>query len=267
MIMAQHEARRGASRDKKAEEQRPRFDISLWFNRLLILSGAAVVGAVGLKGWNYISTQPIEHIRVTGDLENLQRESVQELIQPALTGGFLKADLDLVRHQLESLPWIYEASVRRRWPASLQINVVEQRPIARWGKKGFINHSGEVFQSRRADEELALPALRGPDGSARELMSQYLRLKPLLRPLGLELRALELDSRGQLRATTTSGMELVLGNSEFVERIQRFAAIYPQHLQQRLEDIERVDLRYDNGMAVAFSAPENEAEASQLAGL
>jgi cell division protein FtsQ len=98
-------------------------------------------------------------------------------------------------------------------------------------------------------------------------MARYLRLLDLLGPLGLELRALSLDERHELRATTTGGMELVIGNSDFIERVQRFIAVYPQHLRPRLGDIERVDLRYASGLAVAFREPQEQEPGSQVAGL
>jgi cell division protein FtsQ len=49
-------------------------------------------------------------------------------------------------------------------------------------------------------------------------------------------------------------MQLILGSEDFLARMQRFVAIYRSELRTRTDAIERVDLRYESGMAVAFSA-------------
>ena len=112
---------------------------SVWFNRFLVLGAVAVVLVAGTKGFMVVQSLPVQRISVTGELEHTQAQVVQDIVQPGLAGGFLKADLQHIRQQLESLPWIYEASVRRRWPAALEIHVVEETPIARWGEDGFLN--------------------------------------------------------------------------------------------------------------------------------
>lgn len=227
-----------------------------WVNRMLVLAGVGIVGIAGLQGWIVLQEIPVERISVTGALHRTQTEALQEMVQPALAGGFLGADLEQVQTQLQALPWIYRVSVRRRWPNALEIDVQEQLPIARWGEGGFLNHEGEVFHSTGIQGEQTLPRLEGPPGSTRQLIVSYQQLGELLQPLSLELRELSLDDRGHLRAVLAGGMELVLGNSEFGERLQRFATVYRTELAQRAGAVKRVDLRYESGLAVAFREPE-----------
>ncbi len=259
---------RGATRQHSKEElvpaRAPRKPWSFnWLNRLMVLIGAGVVLAAALQGFITLESIPVQRIAVTGNLQHTQTEVVQELVQPALAGGFLNADLAEIRQQLEALPWIYRASVRRRWPSSLEINVIEQLPIARWGEGGFLNHEGEVFQSANAEAWQELPRLVGPEGAQRELMSRYQRLEELLAAIGLEVQTLTIDNRGQLTAQLSGGVNLVLGSEAFLERVQRFVAVYRADLAPRADDIERVDMRYQAGLAVAFRAPEP----AQVAGL
>lgn len=234
-----------------------------WVNRLLILLGVGVVCVVGLRGWIALQELPVQRIAVTGNLHRTQTELVQDMVQPALVGGFLSANLEDVRARLQALPWIYQVSVRRRWPSTLEINVQEQLPIARWGQGGFLNHEGEVFQSSSVAGEASLPRLDGPAGSARELIVSYQQLGELLQPLGLVLHALSLDERGHLSAELDSGTQLALGNVDFGDRLERFATVYRRELAARWDEVERVDLRYENGMAVAFREPA--VDVAQLA--
>ena len=236
--------------------------LSVWLNRGLILVAATVVIALGTQAYLKLQSIPVERISVTGTLQHTQTEAVQKMVQPALQGGFLNADLTLLREQLEALPWIYEATVRRRWPNALEIHVVEQLPIARWGEEGFLNHEAVVFQTTREGSWDALPLLRGEQSDAHVLMARYQRLEELLQPLALQVAELSIDERGQLDAVLEGGTKLKLGNEEFVERVQRFVAVYQTELGARSEDLERVDLRYETGMAVVFSAPVQVADLS-----
>ena len=250
----------GATRNVRAAveaDARP----SVWFNRLLILAAAAVVAVVSVQAFLRLQSIAVQQISVTGELEHTQAEMVQEMVQPSLAGGFLKADLQRMRQELEGLPWIYEATVRRKWPNALEIHVVEQLPIARWGQDSFLNHEGEVFHSGKGGNRESLPLLLGPEGAARSLMANYQRLAELLAPLGLTVQQLAVDERGQVEAVLAGGMRLVVGSDDFLERMQRFVAIYRTELAARADEVERVDLRYESGIAVAFS------ESSTVAGL
>ncbi len=235
---------------------------SAWLNRLIILTGAGVVMVAGLQAYITLQSISVEHVTVTGELEHTQTDLVQDMIQPALVGGFLRADLQRIRLELEELPWIYQATVQRRWPNALEIHVVEQLPIARWGDSGFLNHEGEVFQSSSSQEWQALPRLDGPEGSAATLVAGYQRIVEILAPLHLAVAQLTVDERGQVQVVLAGGIQVLLGSEDFLERMHRFVAIYRAELADRAADVERVDLRYKKGIAVAFTE-----ESSRVAGI
>jgi cell division protein FtsQ len=239
---------------------------SVWLNRLLILVGAAVVLTAAVKAVLTVQTLPVQRISVTGELEHTQAQAVQDMVQPGLAGGFLNADLQQIRRQLEGLPWIYEATVRRKWPNALEIHVLEELPIARWGQDGFLNHEGGVFHSDKEGDWEALPSLNGPKGSAQALVEKYQRLVEILAPLNLAVEQLSIDERGQVEAVLVGGMQLNLGGENFLERMRRFVGIYQMELVARKAEVERVDLRYESGIAVAFKEPE-QADPSHVAGL
>ncbi len=255
----------GATRNSVAAPEGP-VRSSAWLNRLLILLGAAVVLAAATKAFITVQSLPVQRISVTGALQHTQAQAVQDMVQPCLAGGFLNADLQEMRRQLEGLPWIYEATVRRKWPNALEIHVVEELPIARWGKDGFLNHEGGVFRSEKSGDWESLPLLLGPEGSAQSLMAKYQRLVEILTPLNLAVEQLAVDERGQMEAVLAGGMQLYLGGEDFLGRMQRFVGIYRSELAARRTEVERVDLRYESGIAVAFRAPSQD-DPSQVAGL
>lgn len=225
----------------------------VWLNRLLILLGVSAVLGVSIKGYLYLYQIPVERIIVSGKLEHTQFAVLEDMVRPALVGGFLNADLERVQTQLQSLPWVYEASVRRRWPNALELHVVEQLPIARWGKNGFLNHEGVVFQSTGEQKEWQeLPLLRGPQGSSIELTAIYQQVNKILTPHKLLVKELEIDDRGELEASLQDGIYLVMGREDYVNRLRRFVAVYSAELANKRDQIVRVDLRYKNGLAVEY---------------
>ena len=250
----------GATRNTRVVEERSGRSF-FWLNRLLIVLAIAIVMTAATKGFLMIQSLPVQRISVTGELEHTQAQVVQDIVQLSLAGGFLKADLQQIQRQLESLPWVYEATVRRRWPAALEIHILEELPIARWGQDGFLNHEGDVFRTDKRGDWNSLPLLKGPKGSAQSLMAKYQRLVEFLRPLDLHVDQLLVDERGQMAAVMTGGMQLTLGAEDFLGRMHRFEQVYRSELLAQRTEVERVDLRYKNGIAVTFS------ESSQIAEL
>ena len=249
----------GATRKSTAPVQKQPRSFQ-WLNRILILLGAGVVMIAGLQAYITLQSIPVEQITVSGELEHTQTAAVQDMVYPALTGGFLGADLARVQQQLEALPWIHEATVRRVWPNALEIHVVEQLPIARWGEQGFLNHEGEVFRPSQRAAWQSLPVLSGPDGQAPALMRNYQRLVDMLKPLGLSLSELAVDDRGQMIATLSGGQRLNIGGRDFRERMQRFKTVYRAELAAQMDVVQSIDLRYASGVAVAFKPIVDEIE-------
>lgn len=263
MAGKQHGAgRRSAASQGATRKQRPAAVANrgwgFWCNGVLVMVAGVVVIAAAVQAGLYLRSIPVQQIRVTGELAYTRAEAIQEIVQPALRGGFLRADLQRIRESVEQLPWVYRVTVRRRWPAALELHVVEQLAIARWGEQGFLNHGGEIFNSSTVADQQALPLLRGPDGTAQELVAEYQRLTALLQPLGLTISALHLDARRQLEAELDDGLRVLMGNRDFRERMQRFTAVYREHLAGRGAGIERIDLRYESGLAVAFKTPDGQ---------
>jgi cell division protein FtsQ len=208
--------------------------------------------ALLLLGGRSLLSLPVERVVVTGDLKHVDRDALRSMISASLEGGFLWQDLQKLRTPLEALPWVHRVVVRRQWPDSIEVRVVEQRPIARWGDRSLLNHAGEVFEPNSLEQLPALPWLAGPEGSHELMMQRYLQVQRSLETLGLQISALEMDSRGAVAATLADGSELLFGRDALAEKLVRFRTLYTRRLAGRGETLARVDLRYSHGAAVAW---------------
>lgn len=204
--------------------------------------------------------RPIAQIGVQGELAYVSREAVQRRIEPFVAASFFKVDLDGMRHELESMPWISRAEVRRVWPDQIMIRLDEQLPIARWGDEALLNNQGRAFAPNELVHYQHLPRLYGPKRSRQQVMQQYQMLSQMLRPLGFSIASLELRERGSWFVSTAPdsegrSVELLLGRDHQMEKIRRFTTVYDKALKDQIGNIARIDLRYANGLAVAWRDP------------
>jgi len=198
----------------------------------------------------------IEVIAVKGAFSQVDQREVQRLVEPLVTGGFLSLDLQKIRRELELHPWVQRARVSRRWPDGLQIDVTEEVPIARWGDTGFLNARGERRDIGDNSSLAYLPMLEGGDQSERQLMKSYREMVQLLQPSGLRVSALQRDDRGAWWLRLDNGLELIIGRDQVMEKMRRFLVVWQKVLEQQSERVARVDIRYDNGVAVQWVAEE-----------
>ncbi|KRW62725.1 cell division protein FtsQ/DivIB [Pseudomonas sp. TTU2014-080ASC] len=199
--------------------------------------------------------QPIAKISVEGDLGYINQQAVQERIAPYASASFFSVDLLGLRRDLEAMPWIAHAQVRRVWPDQLVVRLEEQLPIARWGDEALLNNQGGAFAPQELKNYQHLPQLYGPKRAQQRVMQQYQVLSQMLRPMGFTVARLELRERGSWFLSTGQGIELLLGRDHVVEKMRRFASIYNKVLKDQQENIARIDLRYANGLAVAWREP------------
>jgi len=105
----------------------------------------------------------VRNVEVTG----VKHMSKLPVYQAALVGpsnSMLLVDLDDVRTRLHTLPWVADASVARRLPDTLVIDIVERRPIAIWqhrGRLALIDRDGHVLETKRLDRFAKLPLIVG----------------------------------------------------------------------------------------------------------
>lgn len=267
-------APRGASRPQAKEPLRLRvakINLSgikrmLW--PLLLAGLGCGAYALGDRMLPYID-RPVARVSVEGELRHITREVVQRRIMPFADARFFQVDLPGLRQDLEQMPWVARAEVRRIWPDQLQVRLDEQIPIARWGDESLLNHQGQAFVSEQGDYQ-HLPRLSGPIRAQREVMQQYQVLGQMLRPLGFSVSSLELRDRGSwfvgiTEVGTDNKIELLLGRDHLLEKMRRLSTVYQRELRDQSANIAHIDLRYSNGLAVGWRNPALSAAADSAA--
>jgi cell division protein FtsQ len=224
-----------------------------WYSWVIALSVVLAIGVLTVPNREAIGrylNRPIETVRLGASLQRISEGEVSGLLAAYMHEGFFDIDVSGVKHSLESHPWIARAEVKRVWPHSLALNLVEEVAIARWGEKSLLNQHGQVFTPTSLDEMSLLPLLAGADGSEVRVMEQFQAMNQILFPSGLRIEQLTLSERNSWELQVTGGMRIVAGREEVRERLKRFVAIYDKRFGNDIADIEKVDLRYSNGFTI-----------------
>jgi cell division protein FtsQ len=174
-----------------------------------------------------------------------------------IKGNFFTTNLDTVRQAFESVPWVRRAAVRREWPNQLIVALEEHQVMGTWGEDGrLLSTKGDLFTANvaEAEDDHFLPEFSGPDGSEKEVLRRFDDLRTWFMPLKLEPQALALSQRYAWTVKLDNGMSVALGREQtkttLKERVDRLTGIYPQ-LASRLKDIDTIDMRYPNGLALS----------------
>jgi len=206
---------------------------------------------------------PFKVVRIEGDFKYLDRHELEQVVGAEIRGGFFTVNVDAVRAKALQLPWVAEAAVRRVWPDTLLIKVVEQIPLARWGGKLLVNQNAELFQSTGQKMPADLPQLIGPEGTEIEVVTNYRVVRSVFEPLGLRVIKLQLDPRRAWTLGFSDGSSIRVGNRDVKQRMARFSRLYPRLKAAGLGQLKQVDLRYTNGLVVHWDQSEMKSQAAQ----
>ena len=227
---------------------------------LFVVLAGLVYATFAIRGWLEDEQQvPVQQIVLTGDRKHIDDGQVELLIRQTQPGSFFELNVEQVHKDLEDLPWVYRASVRKRWPNSLNVYLVEQVATARWNSDLLLNQYGESFPAALETQEL--PALYGPGGSEQTALNGYRAMQSLLDGAELQIAELFLSERFAWNIKLQNGVRLNLGRVEFVDRLQRFVDLYPLLIKEP-KALDYVDLRYDTGLAVGWKTETKDEQES-----
>ena len=196
--------------------------------------------------------RPVETVVVDGATRHIDKTIIANQVAAGINGRILELDLGAIQERLVEEPWINEVEVRRAWPPALQVKLIEEVPVARWGNRGLLNHQGDIFWPDKIDAYQALPELSGPSHETVRIMQQFRDLNSLFIRSGITLAGLELESRGAWTLHLNNGIKVVAGRDDLMPRLRRFIQVYETQLVKQQESIDEVDIRYTNGVAVKW---------------
>jgi cell division protein FtsQ len=223
-------------------------------NALFAIAAVLVAGVVLARAAR-LPEFALREVRVGGQLAHVTRGEIEDVVRREIRGSFFTIDLARTRAAFERLPWVRAVTVRRQWPAGLDVALEEHQPFARWGAQALVNTQGEVFH---AAYEGPLPLFAGPEGSAREIAIQYRYFRRSLSAVGETPVEVRVSARRAWQLKLESGLTLALGRENIEARLGRFVATQPRAYAVLGRRVDYIDLRYANGYAVRVTELRND---------
>ena len=216
---------------------------------LVALAIVTVWAGVVLYRW---LDAPVQAVAVISPLQQVSQVELESIVSSTINGGFLSLDIDALGDALEAHPWVAKATVRRFWPGRIEIAVLEEVAIARWGQHSFLNQRGQILSIDDTGALASLPYLSGPEGSVQEVMGEYQEVSELLLAQGLKVSEFGMDKHRRWHMGLSSGISVWLGQNHALAKVRRFLRAWVHELNARKEEILMVDARYENGVAVLW---------------
>jgi cell division protein FtsQ len=264
-------------RQKPVEIRRRKFSRKSWplYRRVLFGALAAIVVAVLLyAAGKYFLFSPsvllasADQITVDGN-RFVPRDAVVEKFSADLGHSVIRVPLQERRTELETLPWVEQASVQRVMPNQLRVEITERTPVAflrMANDLSLVDSHGMIFE-RPTEGEFRFPVINGiadtmPREQREQRMNMYVQFMKeieLTQP-GADDRISEVDlsDASDVRATVaglgldTGGAPPTLvhfGDSDFGNRYHLLAENIDQW-RSTAGSVDSVDLRFARQVVV-----------------
>ncbi len=163
-------------------------------------------------------------------------------------------DFSLLTNELYKNTWVYAFQSKKRWPNRYDINIREHQPIAKWGEKNYLTHSGMLINPTSNNSSVHLVVLKGKESEKFLLLDISRQIQNQLNRYNDTIKEVNLSSAGVLLISTEKGAGLVFTKRDFREQLERLEDFISFELfSGKLNNIRNMDFRYKNGISVLFS--------------
>lgn len=218
----------------------------------LLKIGLVCASAAGFYFLWPVANQPVTEVAFTGDLTRVDMQEMRERVRGHATTGLLMLDIERLDSDLESMDWVYAAEIRKSWPSRLEIAIEQEQPVARWGDTGYLAASGEMVSSESFDDLIGLPDLQVRRASPQDTLELFYALSSAMKTYGLSLTQLTQSPYGSWSMEMENGSRVMLGKEELIVRIKRVMNAWASYDSDQINQLESVDARYPNGIAVKY---------------
>lgn len=220
---------------------------------ILVCALGVCLSLLVLQNFNEIAhflNRPITKVKMDVQWQQLSEAEMRLVLQDSMGKGFFDTDVAQIKSDVEQNSWVAQASVKRIWPDTINLQITEHVAIARWGNNQLLNQFGDAFTPADISSASHLPRLQGPAGSQFQVMQQFQQFSQIMFPAGLKISELTLSSRGSWDLVVNETLQIAVGRSDFTEKLERFVDFYVRQSKTNATSFEAIDLRYGNGIAV-----------------
>ncbi len=237
---------KGAVRNKQVKRN---LDGANWFRYLKPVSIAITVACILLSLillLLQLMNKDVNKLQLTAPLEHVSESLITDTLLGVYPNGFMYLDVKEVSDRLTALPMIAQVDVEKIWPDTLKIIVTEEHPVATWNNENMLSQQGEILPLALA--QLQLPQLKGSKGESRFVMQHFQLFNRWGRRHKLHLESLKSTSSSWL-LQFDDGLDIWLSSAQAMKGLKQLESVLHQF---KIERVRRIDMRYEQGFAVAW---------------
>ena len=219
-----------------------------------LLIGIAVVGYNLYQSVLSQNLFPLKRVVIREPLHYGDLHEVSEIIRNHQQRDLMHMDIAVLAEEMQQLDWIAKASVYKRWPDTVEMDLVERVPVVRWGEKAFLDADGAAFTIPDNDKLRHLFTVHGPDGYEKQVLGYYQLIAPWLSKQRIAIQELYLDQRLVWHARLENGLDVILGRDQLNERLKKLIVVNDKVIEPYARYIDGIDLRYHDGFSVRWKA-------------
>ncbi len=220
---------------------------------IIVIVGLLVLIGIMMIARSSSSLMPVREISLQGKFQYTNPQQLETIIDKAANVGFLAIDLPQLQTALKQLPWIKSVKIERVWPDHLRVYVTEKTAYLRLGNDKLISVDGVVFTPASTQQFSNLPLLDINHTYTPELFRAYREMEYSLAKNGYELKQFHVNQHGVWTLDLSQDIHIEVGRISPLTIFKRFIAVLPSIDNQRLSQLQSIDLRYENGFALGFT--------------
>ena len=209
---------------------------------------------------------PVAAVSLSGE-RHVSRAEIFAAAGVSDRASLLFLDVETARRNLEAVPWIAEATVRKLYPDRLQITLTERKPFALWqvdGKISVIGPEGTVITPLTDPKFASLPFVVGRGAAVRaKAFLARLDRHPAIRD---QVRASVLVAERRWNLKLKNGIDVRLPEHDIDAALDRLSML-DREKSLLTRDITTVDLRLPDrvtvGLSEAVAAAREAAQAAE----
>lgn len=196
---------------------------------------------------------PIKQIIFEGNVKHINESEIIKILDDNNFNGMLSVDLQSVRQKILNNNWLKAVQVRKVWPDTLMFSFQEYQPIAKINQQ-YLLESGKLTVAKQLVLETPLIEITFDESQVNK-KTDYLSLLSILKNMQLKLKRQQLEffefeigKNNNWLIQIKNRFSIKLGRKQQQQRIDNFILIYAAI--ENKKQIESIDLRYSNGLAV-----------------
>lgn len=217
-----------------------------WMERQVEIAEARTLDATAAAGF------AVREVLVRGR-KVTQRDDLIAALDVYRGMPILAVDIDEARQRVESLGWIKSATIARRLPDTIYLQVEEREALALWqheGRIALIDRDGEVIQRHRLEGFAGLPLVVGPDAPL--YAASLLDLLHTYPALSSQVEAAVRVSDRRWNLSLRGGIDIRLPAQDVASALDRLTEYQREHALFG-RDVIAVDLRVPDRLIVRVS--------------